>query len=210
VHDYITAATYDDMGYAIENFTLESEKISYVLRTFDCYRLDQIDYCINFSVDELASGCSLEQIMTLIRRGDIPRHYTEWQGYSSTSHRKKSSPDSFYLVNKSLGINCYRKLAEMEKRSEQREQYGLSMIPQSVLDTAKNIIRFEVQGKYRKTYIQSRKARDSGNFGQNKSENLLDDLSCLGINPVIIPKGWGMKRIPNILYAYFDKKMKRI
>ena len=28
----------------------------------------------------------------------------------------------------------------------------------------------------------------------------------MGINPVTIPKGWGMKRIPNILYAYFDKK----
>lgn len=283
VHDYITAATYDDMGAAIENFNLESEKISYVLRTFDCYRLDRIDYCINFSVDELAPGCSTEQIMTLIRRGDIPRYYNEWQGYSSTSHRKKSSSDSFYLVNKSLGINCYRKLAEMEKRSAQREQNGLSIISQSVLDTAKNIIRFEVQEKYRKTYVQSRKAENSGNFGQNKYENLLDelscnnavsyyfhkligkgdwytlneairiiqsqkfnkqketrlisalhivnhyrsvakakeafegdglehfrknikDLSCMGINPVTIPKGWGMKRIPNILYVYFDKK----
>lgn len=28
----------------------------------------------------------------------------------------------------------------------------------------------------------------------------------MGINPVTIPKGWGMKHIPNILYAYFDKK----
>jgi hypothetical protein len=283
VHDYITAATYDDMGAAIENFNLESEKISYVLRTFDCYRLDRIDYCINFSVDELAPGCSPEQIMALIRRGDIPRYYKEWQEYSNISHRKKSSPDSFYLVNKSLGINCYRKLAEMEKRSEQREQNGLSVISQSVLDTAKNIIRFEVQEKYRKTYVQSRKAEDSGNLGQNKYESLLDDLSCnnavsyyfhkiigkgdwytlneairiiqsrkfnkqkeirlisalrivnhyhsvakakeafegdgledfrkslkdlscMGINPVTIPKGWGMKHIPNILYAYFDKK----
>lgn len=283
VHNYITAATYNDMEAAIENFNLESEKISYVLRTFDCYRLDRIDYCINFSVDELTPGCSPEQIMTLIRRGDIPRYYEEWQEYSSISHRKKSNPDSFYLVNKSLGINCYRKLAELKKRSEQREQNGLPMISQSVLDTAKNIIRFEVQEKYRKTYVQSRKAKDSGNLGQNKYESLLDDLSCnnavsyyfhkiigkgdwytlneairiiqsrkfnkqketrlisalrivnhyhsvakakeifegddlenfrqnlkdlscMGINPVTIPKGWGMKRIPNILYAYFDKK----
>lgn len=260
VHDYITAATYDDMGAAIENFNLESEKISYVLRTFDCYRLDRIDYCLNFSVDELAPGCSPEQIMTLIRRGDIPRYSEEWQEYNSISHRKKSSSDSFYLVNKSLGINCYSKLAELKKRSEQREQNGLSVISQSVLDTAKNIIRFEVQEKYRKTYVQSRKALDSGNLGQNKYESLLTlneairiiqsrkfnkqkenrlisalrivnhyhsvakakeafegdglenfrknlkDLSCMGINPVTIPKGWGMKRIPNILYAYFDKK----
>lgn len=90
MHDYITAATYNDMEAAIENFNLESEKISYVLRTFDCYRLDRIDYCINFSVNELTPGCNPEQIMTLIRRGDIPRYYEEWQEYSSISHRKKT------------------------------------------------------------------------------------------------------------------------
>ena len=42
--------------------------------------------------------------------------------------------------------------------------------------------------------------------GLENFRNNLKDLSCMGINPVTIPKGWGMKRIPNILYAYFDKK----
>ena len=33
----------------------------------------------------------------------------------------------------------------------------------------------------------------------------LGDLASLGINPVTIPREWGIKHIPNLLYAYFDK-----
>lgn len=33
----------------------------------------------------------------------------------------------------------------------------------------------------------------------------LKDLSSLNINPVTIPREWGIKHIPNLLYAYFDK-----
>ena len=34
----------------------------------------------------------------------------------------------------------------------------------------------------------------------------LNDLSYLGINPVTIPRDWGIKHIPNLLYAYYDKQ----
>ena len=33
----------------------------------------------------------------------------------------------------------------------------------------------------------------------------LGDLASLGINPVTIPREWGIKHISNLLYAYFDK-----
>lgn len=33
----------------------------------------------------------------------------------------------------------------------------------------------------------------------------LKELSALRINPVTIPKEWGIKHIPNLLYAYYDK-----
>ena len=33
----------------------------------------------------------------------------------------------------------------------------------------------------------------------------LKDLSNLRINPVTIPREWGIKHIPNLLYAYSDK-----
>ena len=34
---------------------------------------------------------------------------------------------------------------------------------------------------------------------------LLHDLDKLGINPVTIPREWGIEHIPNLLNAYYDK-----
>jgi len=34
----------------------------------------------------------------------------------------------------------------------------------------------------------------------------LRDLNCLGINPVTIPRDWGIKFIPNLLNAYYDRR----
>ena len=50
-HDYITAATYQDMDIMITNFNNVMEKISPLLKTFDCYTLKRIDYCINFDLN---------------------------------------------------------------------------------------------------------------------------------------------------------------
>ena len=282
IHDYLTAATYDDMEAAIINFNRESKRISRILCDFRYYRLKRIDYCINFHLDELAPGGSPEQVMKLIRRGDIPTHYKEWTEYDDTARRWKSKPSSFYLKNNSANINCYSKYMELLERSQERESKGLSPIPQITLDMAKGIVRFEVQCKYHKTYALSKKAEEAGNHQCNKYEsalnntaclnavryyykksigkgdwytlqdavhiihskhfhrqkekrliealaqvnqcrslykakssyegddlkafkNTLSDLSNLGINPVTIPKDWGIKHIPNLLYTYLDK-----
>ena len=81
IRDYITAADIYDMNVAIINFNRISKNVSPLLRTFDDYFFKRIDYCINFSLDELAPGCSHELIMKLIRHGDIPPHYEEWKKY---------------------------------------------------------------------------------------------------------------------------------
>ena len=70
--DYITAANYGDMNVAIPNFNWEAKKISPLLKSFECYKINRIDYCINFDIGELTDGCSPELVMNLIRRGDIP------------------------------------------------------------------------------------------------------------------------------------------
>lgn len=282
IHDYITAATFDDMEAAITNFDLEAKRISPLLKSFDCYTLKRVDYCINFDVNELAMGCSPDRIMELIRRGNIPTHYKEFMEYDQTAHRMKSKPGSFYLINPSANINCYSKHYALQNHSEERESRGLSPIPQATLDAAQGIIRFEVQCKYNKTYTLSRRAEASGNHDDNKYESLLSHEMCnevinryfnkvigkgdwhtrqngirmiesqhynkqrekrlidalqlvnqcrslakakeiyqgsdladfkrtlkelngLNINPVTIPKEWGIKHIPNLLYAYYDK-----
>lgn len=282
IQDYITAATYDDMETAINNFNLISKRISSILGTFDCYQITRIDYCINFDLAELAPGCNHEIMMNLIKRADIPPHYTEWKSYDPIAHRMKSPPSSFYLTNRSVHINCYSKYIKLQEQSLKNIESRYPPIRQSILDNARNIIRFEVQCKYHKTYTLSRKIKESGNNDHNKYENLLarntcideisnyykktigsgdwytlqdairiierkdfncqkkkrliealkfvaqcrslaiaktafkddelktfkktlSDLRWLGINPVTIPKEWGIRYIPNLLYTYADK-----
>ncbi len=281
-HDYITAATYQDMNAVVTKFNSIMARISPLLKSFDCYELKRIDYCINFNLGELAPGCSPELVMNLIRRSNIPTHYEEWTKYDDISHRSKSRPGSFYLISQSTTINCYSKYMQLQERSRENADKGYLPVPQTTLDSAKNIIRFEVQCKYHKTFALSNKSKSSGNESINKYEDLLSDdacsdiivyyfkkiimrgdwytlqeatriverqnynfqkekrlisalesvnhcrslakaktayqgeelsafkrtlkdLSSLNINPVTIPREWGIKHIPNLLYAYFDK-----
>lgn len=282
IYDYINAATYNDMDVAIANFNLISKQISPILGSFDNYQITRIDYCINFDLDELVPGCNHELIMNLIKRADVPPQYKEWKYYDAAAHRMKSPPGSFYLTNQSVHINCYSKYMKLQEQSFKSVERGYSPISQSDLDTAKNIIRFEVQCKYHKTYTLSELAKKSGNKECNKYKSLLTndicndvifyyfkktiksgdwysfrdavrkierlefncqkerrlidalsfiaqcrslakakesfkddelkifkktitDLSGLGINPVTIPRDWGIRHIPNLLNAYFDK-----
>lgn len=178
IHDYITAATYEDMDDAIANFNIEAERISPILKTFECYSIKRIDYCVNFCLDELAMGISSEWIMNLIKRGDIPPFYKEWTEYDYVSHRMKSKPSSFYLINPSVHINCYSKYMQLIERSHKNEDRGFPPIPQSTLDAAKSIIRFEVQCKYHKMYTLSSRAEEAGNRSCNKYESLLPYEVC--------------------------------
>lgn len=282
IHDYVTAATIDDMETAITNFNTISGNISPLLSDFNNYKLQRIDYCINFYIDELAEGCSTELIINLIKKSDIPPHFKEYTEYDEVSHRTKSKPNSFYLMNNSTVINCYDKHSDLQQRSDSRNGKGLAPIHQAIIDSAHGIIRFEIQCKYFKTYFLSNKAKESGNLEYNKYKDLLahitcndiisdyfeitigkgdwyslkaaiqkiqyqrfrkqkekrliealqfvsdcrslskaksllhgekleafkrtlKDLSSLRINPVTIPKDKGIKRIPNLLYAYYDK-----
>ncbi len=178
IRDYITASTYDDMDAAIIKFNLEAGRISPLLKTFDDYSLKRIDYCINFCLDELITGISPEQVMTLIRRSDIPPFYEEWTEYDYVSHRKKSKPGSFYLVNPSVNINCYSKFMKFQEQSQKNLERGYPPIPQSTLDASRSIIRFEVQCKYRKMYALSSRMEASGNQSYNKYGSLLTHEAC--------------------------------
>lgn len=283
IHDYINAATISDMDATIVNFNLISQSISPVLRTFEHYRFKRIDYCVNFSLNELAPECTSEQVMKLIRRGDVPPHFKELVEYDSTSHRMKSKPDSFYLMCKSATINCYGKQVELLRRNQKRPD----SISPATLAAAQDIVRFEVQCKYPKVYTLSRIAESAGNNSTNKYHDLLkyqacldkinyyygksvgrgdwftlyaaekiivrqhfnrqkrdrllnvlqevsqcrslarakathqgkdlaafkltlNDLSDIGINPVTIPREWGITHIPNLMHTFNDVSLARV
>ena len=122
--NYITAATYCDMKMAIICFNNEMEKISPLLKLFYDYNIKRIDYCINFYLKELAPECSQEQIINLLKRGDIPPSYQEWSEYDKKSHRDKRKPESFYLYNSSVTINCYSKYMQLVNQSNKNKEKG--------------------------------------------------------------------------------------
>ena len=179
--DYLTAANHYDMNIAIINFNDNSKKISSLLGTFNDYRIKQVDYCINIHLGDFILTYNPELIMNLIKRSDIPPHYKEWMEYDKTSHRMKSRPESFYLCSKSVNINCYSKYLQLLNRSKENVDKGYDPIPQEIIDASHDIIRFEVQCKYFKTYALNKKAENSGNECSNKYKSLLDPLTCVEI-----------------------------
>ena len=181
ITDYLAAATYGDMNIAIINFNNESKKISSLLGTFNDYRIKRVDYCINICLSDFIPICDPELIMNLIKRSDIPPHYKEWTEYDDTSHRKKSRPESFYLCSNSANINYYSKYLQLQNRSQENEEKGFDPIPQETIDASHDIIRFEVQCKYFKTYALNKKAENSGNECSNKYKSLLAPLTCIEI-----------------------------
>lgn len=179
VHDYITAATYDDMEAAIANFNLISKKISPLLGTFDHYSIKRVDYCINFALYELAPECTAEQMMNLIKRSDIPPSYKEWTRYDDTAHRMKSRPSSFYLMNNSVHINCYSKYMKLQEQNQKNLKKGYPPIPLPVMEAARDIIRFEVQCKYRKTYALSHRNKKAKSDNVSNYKVLLSQDACM-------------------------------
>lgn len=278
INDYITASNSNYLNMVRERFDEESKKIfsrtySSMNLRFDSYSPKRIDYCVNFDLKELGIDCTPEQMMKLIKMGDCPYPYREWQKYDPISKRKKSEKGSHYLKSGSVNINCYYKYMEMFKKNP---DYPF-------ITKALHIIRFEVQCKYRKLYgmkefikreypthdyysgseiilnellsdttsqriietyfariirpgdyytledaIKIVKEQDYScqhmediicilkdvnrqGFAKTKASlgssntrftRALNSLAKLGINPVTIPKSFGVKRIPNLLDAY--------
>lgn len=105
ISDYLTAANADYLAEVETRFNLETGKISpYHLGTFGCYSLTRIDYCLNIDVNELSLPCNSKQLITLIKRADVPPHYSEWTKYNERSHRKETNKNSFYLTSGSATV----------------------------------------------------------------------------------------------------------
>ena len=162
------------MNVANPNFDRISKEISPILQTFACYTVNRVDYCVNFCIDELVPDCSAQQIMNLIKRSNIPSHYEEWKEYDHVAHRMKSVKSSFYLMSGYANINCYLKYDELLERSQNEHL----TVPEHMLETAKSIIRFEVQCKRKKIYdiIEKLGVKDDGEI--NKYHHLLNPQVC--------------------------------
>lgn len=134
---YIVAADAGMLADVRESFDQEAVKISPILRGFDNYSLNRIDYCINFDVSELKLECPAELtqelpklIMKLIKCSDIPEHFSE----------EHDGRYQFYLKSKSIVVNCYWKYDELRENFSDCKD----------LKKSYDIIRFEIQFRYPK------------------------------------------------------------
>jgi len=146
IADYLAAATAAHIDELETRFDMETTKISPVLGTFHDYFLNRTDYCFNFDTIELVMGCTAKQLFSLIKRGDIPKHFTEALKYDEKSRKKKPYKNDFRLWNKSVTASCYYKYAQLMD----------VFLGCPDLELSHNIIRFEIKCKYPKMYALSR------------------------------------------------------
>ena len=164
IRDYITASNDSYLRVVEERFNEEAKKISPLLGKFSLYTPKRIDFCINFDLKELGIPCTPEQMMWLIKRGDYPSNFKEWQEYDKISHRMRSGKYSFYLRSGTVNINCYYKYKQL------KEQFA--DCPN--IEDALQIIRFEVQCLYRKTYTMRERLKK-----QLKKDNINDPIAII-------------------------------
>ena len=144
--DYITAANEDDMQNIPNLLNQEIRRISTEIPSLGWFKFKRIDYCVNFDLEELGIPCTSQQMMSLIKRSNIPYHYKEWTEYDPIGHRHKSDNISFRLESKSVTAHFYDKYEQLKRQYPDNPS----------LEYAKNILRFEVQCYYNKVYGMTR------------------------------------------------------
>jgi hypothetical protein len=165
IKDYVTTADERYLEEVRKLFDIEVSGISPILKSFNHYSLNRVDYCINFDIDKLKMNCTKEQMMILIKRSNIPRHYNEITKYDSTSHRQVTYDHSFYLKNNSVAINCYDKHYQLNK----------NFLSCPNIEESLNVIRFEIQCKYQKVHNMSKPVKME--YGKLKPITIDDLLS---------------------------------
>ncbi len=152
--NYIAVSRIDDIEQVEALFNQEAARISPLLMKFGSCSMSRSDPGLTIDLKELNMPCSPQQMMMLIKRGDIPYHFTERKVYDDKSHRKKTDKNSFYLENHSVVINFYWKYPKQKKKHpnyiNREESYF--------------VLRFEVQCKYPKLYALARNIKQNSKY----------------------------------------------
>ena len=179
-NNYIRAAKDDDLKEVEEIYNRETEKISKIFLKFGSCSLNRVDPCLNIDLKELGIPCTPEQMMKLIKRGNIHWYYEERKEcYDSKQRRMVSDKNSFYLESKSSVINFYWKYA---KQGKKHPNY-------SKRESSRNVIRLEVECKYLKLYALVKNRNRESKYYESAEGLSIDEMYMRmykGIyNPVI-------------------------
>jgi len=166
--NYITAAQEDDLKEVERIYNAEVTQISPILLNFGLCSMNRADHCINIDLEELGFPCTPKEMMTLIKKGDIPKHYIERkEEYDEKQRRKVADKHSFYLENGSCVINYYWKYPQQCKKTHPNFLYR---------ESSRNVIRLEVQCKYLKLYSLAKKYRQISKFYVSDDDITVDEL----------------------------------
>ena len=110
--------------------------------------------------------CSPEQMIALIKKGNIPASYKEREEYDAKKRRKVTDKNSFYLTNKSSVINFYWKYSQ-QKRKHPNYLYR---------EDSRYVIRFEVQCRYLKLYAMSKGKKKESKLYKRDEGISMDEL----------------------------------
>jgi len=150
ITNYLDASDEEHFEKAEAKFDFIAREISDKIPLFYDYSVKRIDYCINAKLDEIGYKCNSEQLMYLIKQGDIPPFYKERATYDKDkSHRWETDEDSFYLESGSARFNFYRKDKQLEKIYSEKER---TPEIQASIEKARNLIRLEYQILPQKMY----------------------------------------------------------
>ena len=152
--DYINVARASDIEIVETLFNQETERISPIIKSFGLCSINRSDPGLTFDVRELNLPCSPKQLITLGKRGNIPKGFTERMEYDKKQKRKISDPYSLYIGNGSIGVNYYWKFPKIGPKHpdyHNREEY-------------RYVMRFETQPKYRKLYSISKRIKHNSRF----------------------------------------------
>lgn len=176
--NYIAAAQADDLKAVEELFNHAAKRISSLLLKFGLCSLNRVDPCINIDLEELRFPCTPEQMMILMRQGNVPKHYRERKNcYDKRLHRKMPDKNSFYLENKSVVINYYWKYP---KQNERHPNFLFR-------EDSRHVIRLEVECKYPKLYALSKNIRQESKFYLSDDDISSEELYERVLNDVRNP-----------------------
>lgn len=164
--NYITAAREEDFGLVERIFNNEATNISPIILELGLCSLNRVDPCLNIDLQELGMPCSPEQMIALIKKGNIPASYKEREEYDAKKRRKVTDKNSFYLTNKSSVINFYWKYPQ-QKRKHPNYLHR---------EDSRYVIRFEVQCGYLKLYAMSKGKKKESKLYKRDEGISMDEL----------------------------------
>jgi hypothetical protein len=204
--NYIAVANVRDLEQVEDLFNKEAEKISPILNKFGFCSMNRADPSLTIDLEELKYPCSSEQLMILIKRGDIPKHFVERMEYKDNdkSHRKKADKYSHYLENDSVVINYYWKYPQINEKHPEfvnKEKF-------------RNVIRLETECKYRKLYSISKSLNRNSRYCMSYDDIPVNELLEMAENNTCNPS------IPidvmlsddvsaNVIRSYFNKVIRQ-